>query len=127
MQEEIVNLPLTGSAFVEGPAGAGKTTAAVARLRRMIDEGVPAGSILVLAPQRTLLRPYTDVLRSPATPAGSEASVLTVGGLAQRMVELFWPVVAGPAGLRTARSPADLPHAGDGAVLHGAAGRPAVG
>ena len=60
--------------------------------------GVPAGSILVLAPQRTLLRPYTDALRSPATPPGSEASLLTVGGLAQRMVELFWPVVAEPGG-----------------------------
>ncbi len=97
-QEEIVNLPLTGSAFIEGPAGAGKTTAAVARLRQMIDTGVPAGSILVLAPQPILLKPYTDMLRGPATPAGSEATVLTVSGLAQRMVELFWPVVAEQAG-----------------------------
>jgi hypothetical protein len=105
IQEEIVNLPPTGATFVEGPAGAGKTTAAVARLRHMIEGGIPAGSILVLAPQRTLLRPYSDLLRSPAIPAGSEATVLTVGGLAQRMVELFWPVIGGPGGFAQPNHP----------------------
>ena len=93
-----MNLPARGTTFVEGPAGAGKTTTAVARLVRMISEGLPAGSVLILTPQRTLASPYTDALRRPATPAGGEAAVLTLGGLAQRMVELFWPMVAGPAG-----------------------------
>ena len=86
------------SLFLEGPAGCGKTTAGVARLLRLLDSGVPADSILVLVPQRTLGRPYLEVLRSPLAPAGAEVDVLTIGGLAQRSVELYWPLVAGPAG-----------------------------
>ena len=52
----------------------------------------------MLTPQRTLAAPFTDALRGPAAPAGGEVTVLTLGGLAQRMVELFWPVVAAEAG-----------------------------
>ena len=52
----------------------------------------------MLTPQRTLAAPFTDALRGPAAPAGGEVTVLTLGGLAQRMVELFWPVVAADAG-----------------------------
>ena len=70
----------------------------MARLLRLLAEGVPADAILVLTPQRTLAAPFTDALRGPAAPAGGEVTVLTLGGLAQRMVELFWPVVAADAG-----------------------------
>jgi hypothetical protein len=97
-QAEIVTLPLTGAAWLEGPAGSGKTTAGAARLTAMLDRGVPAASVLVLTPQRTLGAPYTEALRRPSVPAGGEATVLTLGGLARRMVELFWPLAAGPAG-----------------------------
>lgn len=97
-QAEIVSLPLAGATFVEGPAGTGKTTAAVARLQHMLASGVPAASVLVLTPQRTLAAPYTEALRSPSIPPGGETTVLTMGGLARRMAELFWPVVAEPAG-----------------------------
>lgn len=86
------------SLFLEGPAGAGKTTAGVARLLRLLAAGVAADSILVLVPQRTLGRAYLDALRAPSTPAGARVDLLTVGGLAQRAVDLYWPLVAGPAG-----------------------------
>ena len=84
--------------FLEGPAGSGKTTAAVSRLLSLLDAGVPGESILLLAPQRTLAGPYYTALRDPATRAGGVVSVFTVGGLAQRMVDLFWPVVGEVAG-----------------------------
>ena len=97
-QADLVALPSDRRIFLEGMAGTGKTTAGVARLLRLLAEGVPADSILVLTPQRTLAAPYTDALRGPAAPAGGEVTVLTLGGLAQRMVELFWPIVAAEAG-----------------------------
>ncbi len=86
------------SLFLAGPAGAGKTTAGAARLLRLLESGVAAESVLVLVPQRTLGRAYRDVLRGSGAPAGAQVDVLTIGGLAQRAVELYWPLVAGAAG-----------------------------
>ena len=97
-QADLVALPTDGCIFLEGVAGTGKTTAGVARLLRLLADGVPADSILVLTPQRTLAAPFTDAVRGPGVPAGGEVTVLTLGGLAQRMVELFWPVIAADAG-----------------------------
>ena len=91
-------MPLDTKAFLEGPAGAGKTTAAVQRLLQVIKEGIPGGSILVLVPQRTLATPYSTALRRTRVRAGGVPSILTAGGLARRMVELFWPLAAGSAG-----------------------------
>lgn len=97
-QRQVADPALRGSLFVTGPAGAGKTTAAVQRLRRLLEAGVRADSILVLLPQRTLVRPYREALRDPAVAAGAAVTVTTVGGLAKRVVELFWPLVAEEAG-----------------------------
>jgi hypothetical protein len=84
--------------FLEGPAGSGKTTAAVARLLHLLESGVPGDSVLVIVPQRTLATPYYDALRRASVPAGGQVTILTVGGLAQRTVDLFWPLVVEDAG-----------------------------
>ncbi|MCL6430484.1 MAG: hypothetical protein K6V36_06425 [Anaerolineae bacterium] len=99
-QAAVVDAPVgePQSLFLEGPAGSGKTTAAVGRLLRLLEAGVPAESILVLVPQRRVGRPYLDALLGPGAPAGARVDVLTIGGLAQRCVELYWPLVAAPAG-----------------------------
>ena len=98
-QDQLSAKELTASkVFLEGPAGAGKTTAAVQRLLRLLKEGTPGGSTLVLVPQRTLATPYSDALRRSRLRAGGLPSIQTAGGLARRMVELFWPLAAGPAG-----------------------------
>jgi hypothetical protein len=97
-QAALLALPLANRVFLEGPAGAGKTTAAVLRLLSILKEGVPGGSILVLVPQRTLATPYELALRRSRLRAGGLPSIQTAGGLARRMVELFWPLAAGPAG-----------------------------
>ena len=108
-QRQVADPKLRGSLFVAGPAGSGKTTAAVHRLRRLLQAGVRADSILVLLPQLTLDRPYREALRDPALPAGAAVNVRTVGGLAQRLVELFWPLVAEEAGFaEPEREPAFL-------------------
>ncbi len=97
-QAALVGQPLDASLFLEGPAGAGKTSAGVARLLRLLETGVPGESLLLLVPQRTLAQPYLRALRQPGAPAGGAVSLLTVGGLARRMVDLFWPLVAETAG-----------------------------
>jgi hypothetical protein len=105
-QLALLQSPLDAHIFLEGLAGAGKTTAGVARLLSLLEAGIPGESILLLVPQRTLAEPYYAALREPATPAGGAVSLLTAGGLAQRMVDLFWPVVAEAAGFTR---PDDLP------------------
>jgi len=104
-QKEIVDLPLEGSAFIEGAAGCGKTTAAVARLRALISAGITPGSILVIVPQRTLGAPYLQAARDPALDSPGLIDLATMGGLAQRMVDLFWPLVAGAAGFARPQNP----------------------
>ncbi len=93
-QHGLVGLPTERHIFVEGIAGAGKTTAAVARLERLLRAGVPGGDILLILPQRTLAAPYDKLLRKASTPAGGEVTTVTIGGLGQRMIELYWPLIA---------------------------------
>ena len=99
-QKRIVLAPLgkPRSVFLEGPVGCGKTTAAVQRMLHLLSSGVPAHSILVWVPQRSLGRPYVEALRRPTTPAGTRVDVLSVDGLARRMLDLFWPLIAEQAG-----------------------------
>jgi hypothetical protein len=104
-QRAVVERPAELKLFAEGAAGTGKTTAAVARLLHLLDAGVPAGSILVVVPQRTLATPYFDGLRSAPLRAGGQVTVLTIGGLARRMVDLFWPLVAREAGFGQPEQP----------------------
>ena len=97
-QIDLIQRPVSGNIFLQGPAGSGKTTTGVLRLMALLQAHVPASSIMVLVPQRTLATPYLDALRNPDLAAGAQANVLTVGGLARRMVDLFWPLVAEEAG-----------------------------
>ena len=97
-QRWVVEGPLEGRVFLKGLAGAGKTTAAAGRLLHLLSSGVPGRSILVVVPQRTLSTPYYTALRRPTVDAGGQVTIFTIGGLAQRMVDLFWPLVAEEAG-----------------------------
>ena len=92
LQQQIIDSPLDSKLFVSGPAGTGKTTAAVERMRHLLAQGVPGESILMLTPQRTLQEPYLDLLYSPERGAGGEVTPATIGGLARRMCDLFWPL-----------------------------------
>jgi hypothetical protein len=94
--------------FLEGPAGHGKTTTAVQRLLYLLSVGVPASSMLVWVPQRSLARPFNEALRQPDTPAGTQVQVLSIDGLARRMTELFWPSIAAQAGFDPLREPTFL-------------------
>jgi hypothetical protein len=97
-QVALSDSPAQETVFLEGPAGAGKTSAGVARVQYLAAAGIPGSSILIIVPQRTLGVPYRTAFRHVDFPAGGEVTLLTMGGLAQRMVELFWPLVSEAAG-----------------------------
>jgi hypothetical protein len=97
-QLSIIEAPISGGIFLEGPAGVGKTTVGVERLLHLMSQGVRADAILVFLPQRNLAQPYYQSINNPGLVAGGQVDVLTLGGLAQRMVDLFWPLVAKGAG-----------------------------
>lgn len=105
IQRQIIESPLDSKLFVSGAAGSGKTTIGVERLRYLLSAGIPADSILMLAPQRTLQQPYLDLLFDPQREAGGEASVLTIGALAKRMCDLFWALGAESAGFKNPQNP----------------------
>jgi hypothetical protein len=97
-QISLITTPVDRRTFLSGPAGTGKTTVGVERMLHLMAQGMRADSFLLLVPQRTLATPYYEALNTPGVVAGGVVSVLTVGGLAQRMVELFWPLAAETAG-----------------------------
>ena len=92
-QMDLIQASLNRKTFLTGPAGTGKTAAGVGRLLHLLDAGISAERILVVVPQRTLASPYYEALRRPGRAAGGAVNVATVGGLARRMIDLFWPLV----------------------------------
>jgi hypothetical protein len=104
-QLDWITCPLDRAIFLEGPPGSGKTTIGVERILYLIEQGVPAETILLLVPQRTLAAPYYTALADPNLAAGGLVTILTVGGLAQRMVEVFWPLAAEVGGFAHPNSP----------------------
>jgi hypothetical protein len=89
---------MPSSQFVEGPAGTGKTSSAVQHIRALLDRGVPPEQVLILVPQRTLGQPYEVAFADANWPDGVQIDVVTLGGLARRGLEVFWPLVAAKAG-----------------------------
>ncbi len=92
------------SLFLSGPFGTGKTSAALARIRWLLGQERTRGDdILVLVPQRSLGRPYSEALRGPEIPPGPPVRVTTYAGLARAAAELYWPLVAPQAGFSDPR------------------------
>jgi hypothetical protein len=103
-QQALANLPLDAKTFLRGRAGTGKTTAGMQRVTHLLDTGVPAESVLILTPQRTLQEPYEQRILQ-AGYAGGEVTFATIGGLARRYCDLFWPLVSEQAGFRNPDNP----------------------
>ncbi len=104
-QRQLIEAPAQGRVFLSGPAGSGKTTVGVERMLALMAHGIPGGQILLLMPQRTLGEPYRQALYTPGVVAGSPPSLVTIGGLARRMIELFWPLIAEDAGFANPELP----------------------
>ena len=93
-QLDLIKAPLSAKIFLQGPAGAGKTTVGARRTLGLLSAGVAGNRLLVLTPQRTLQEPYRTLLSGPETGPGGEVTLVTLGGLARRMCDLFWPIAA---------------------------------
>lgn len=104
-QLAVATSSLHGSLLLTGEAGTGKTTAGAYRLRYLVEQGIPGDSILILVPQRSLASAYYSQIQALDFPSSSMPSILTFGGLAQRMISLFWPVIAGNAGFSSPTKP----------------------
>lgn len=97
-QQSVLNRSVESKVFLEGPAGTGKTTAGVARMLHLLEACASARSMLVFTPQRTLSVPFYEALHQPLLDTRGRVTLLTLGGLAQRMVDLFWPLIVEEAG-----------------------------
>lgn len=106
-QSTLLELPLDRKIWLEGIAGSGKTTVGVRRVLRLLAQGVPAESILIFVPQRSLANPYIEALRDHTLYRGGQVSVHTIGSLSLQMVEMFWFLVSERAGFK---HPQDLPN-----------------
>lgn len=104
VQLAVASEDLDTPTFLEGPCGSGKTTAGVARLQHLLQH-VPPETILVLVPQRSLARPYFDLMHNQSGLAAGQVRVQTLGGFARSMVDLFWPLIAEPAGFSAPNLP----------------------
>jgi len=92
-QLSISEAPLDSTIFLSGPAGTGKTTAGTERLLRLIQSGVPGRSILLFFPQRNLGDRYQKALSVFSSRGLSLPVMATYGGLARRILSLFWPTI----------------------------------
>lgn len=96
LQQQAADFEVYPHLFISGPASSGKTTAALQRLRQILNSpGEKSNSsTLVLVPQRSLAQPYLDYLRQTHAPSSHMVSVQTMSSIVRRMVALFWPLIA---------------------------------
>lgn len=106
-QQALIDAPPDRKIFLDGAAGSGKTTAAVARMLRLLEAGVPGGDFLIYVPQKALALPYVRALREAAY-AGSPPTVHTIGSISTRNVELYFPLIARDAGFASPDEPPTL-------------------
>jgi hypothetical protein len=92
--------------FLRGPAGCGKTTVGLAWLETCIKSKISAEKILILVPQRTLATPFYKYIHDGEFKSGAFPTILTFGGLAQRMISLYWPLISKAAGFGNPTQPA---------------------
>lgn len=91
--------------FIEGPYGTGKTSIALGYLQDYLANGLSAHQLLILVPQRTLGRVYQQRLATLAHPNTASVEMVTIGGLAQRTIERFWPLLYDKAGFASSTPP----------------------
>jgi len=98
-QQALLAYPINTFIFLQGRAGTGKTTAATHWLKKLLHAGIPAHEVLVFVPQRMLANPYQDILKDESSLADSLVTTMTLGSLARRMVDLFWPTISRQVGV----------------------------
>lgn len=109
-QSQRAAIAAPGTSFLTGNAGSGKTTALSHRLLRLLQEGEPAYTLLVLVAEAEDGDRFRTFLQEHGQAPGSDLTITTYTFLARQMVELFWPLVAGPAGFERPYQPPTYLH-----------------
>ena len=104
-QLEVIESKFTGSIFLSGSAGTGKSTVGIERINYLVANGVPGNTILLYFPQRTLAGHYQESINDLSFQGHSLPVVATFGGLARRSIELYWPIVGRESGFAIPENP----------------------
>lgn len=81
------------SALLTGSAGTGKTSITQKIILDFLQKPEHDQNLLVLVPQRSSAKSYASWLQKQTIPSGTVPSFLTIHGLAQRTIALFWPLL----------------------------------
>jgi len=92
-QLAVIESPVNTSLFLHGPAGTGKTTTGVERLSRLVESGIEGRKILLYFPHRNLGARYQSGISALSYQGNSLPVSATFGGIARRMLDLFWPSI----------------------------------
>ncbi|MEZ4593683.1 MAG: AAA family ATPase, partial [Chloroflexota bacterium] len=86
------------TSFLLGPAGTGKTFALQQRLLRLLQDGEPAYTLLVIVAEPEQASNYLDAVHQSGLGPYADLKITTYTQMAMEMVKLFWPLVARSAG-----------------------------
>ena len=98
VQQQVISANKSRHIFLYGYYGCGKTTTGLGRIDYLIRQKIQPQKIIILVPQRALAMPYYHHISTASSAFSRDVSILTIGGLARRMVFLFWPLFAKEAG-----------------------------
>ena len=93
------------SSFLFGVVGTGKSTALQQRLLRLLEEGEPAYTILILVAEPEHRQPYETAVMNVGRAPFAELKTTTYSQMALEMVTLFWPLIARRSGFASAHNP----------------------
>ncbi len=103
MQQSAVAAAKTS--FLLGAAGTGKSTVLQRRLLRLLADGEPAYTILVLVAEPERRQAYLDAVHESGLGPYADLNVISYNQMAMEMTALFWPLVARPAGFTHPHQP----------------------
>jgi len=80
--------------FLSGLPGSGKSTTGKVFLELLINNKVPGNKILILVPQKSLGLTYSEFFDTVEDYNGSLPTIQTMSGISQKIINLFWPIIA---------------------------------
>lgn len=93
-QKIIADQALENSIFLTGFAGSGKTTIGKILLKSLLEKDIPGNRIILLVPQKSLGITYSEFLEDIEIYNGSIPVIQTMSGISQKIIRLFWPIIA---------------------------------
>ena len=93
------------SSFLLGAVGTGKSTTLEQRLLRLLEQGEPAYTILILIAEPDHRQRFESAVMTAELGPFADLKITTYSQMALEMVTLFWPLIARRSGFSTAHNP----------------------